>query len=163
MNKATIEKLMSKEPEDGPPFQFKPGRYYVGMWHIDLPASVTRFGKGGDIVACLWRKDAEPTRWHFMYRFRHYRAGRHADPWATENTDVKTWNKAIYSGTKVDAMSATAAFFSLAGLASTAVCGLTLGEPDFFAIGGDDTAFFKAVKTRCPRWLNLRIEEIPSK
>jgi hypothetical protein len=48
--------------------------YIVGVWHFELPDRLSKFGKGGNYLAILFRpEEQEPTTWQVNYRFRHYR------------------------------------------------------------------------------------------
>jgi hypothetical protein len=51
---------------------FEEGRFYVGLWYLELPNRLSKFGKGGNLLGVLWRPDESVEDWHFQYRFRHF-------------------------------------------------------------------------------------------
>lgn len=67
---------MSEDLDSGAAIEFLPDRFYVALWYFDLPLELSRFGKGGNFLAVLWRPDESREDWHLDYRFRHYRDER---------------------------------------------------------------------------------------
>lgn len=153
MDAKRVEEIIGQEPEEGPPFQFKPGRHYVAMWNVPFAGECSKFGKGGDVTALLWRKDEEPTTWHFMFRFRHYKIGRDADPWATANVDERVWHK-MEVEMAADKMLATIQDFIQQ---VTTLSGMN-GEMDCLPIHGDYQAFYAAHRRLKPHWLFMQTE-----
>lgn len=90
-----LEELKNREPEEGPPIQFAPGRYYLGMWFIKLRREGSKFGEGGDWMAILWHKDVEPDKWYMLSRIRWYKGER-----VWESDDQRVWTFGSNQGTE---------------------------------------------------------------
>lgn len=63
-----------------------PENYYAGMWFVNLPNDMSKFGKGADIHALLFQRPGEPNRWYLDFRTRHYRG-----PEIFDHNDEKNW------------------------------------------------------------------------
>jgi len=96
MTEAEAKKI--KDPQslrwDTPCFVFVEGRYYLGMWFIEIPLG-REYPHGGNITIQCWRYSATPLEWVFTFRFRRY-ADASGKIW--ESSDHKSWHAVKQSG-----------------------------------------------------------------
>ena len=151
LNPEEIEELKNREPESGPPFQFREDQYYLAMFSVPLPKRLSHWGKGGDITGLVWRKSAEPKRWHMLYRFRHYLVSGESDPF--EKGDKKNWYK-------VDDLNKTETETEAGVRAWLAEC-MRLGQMpsdtlEWLDLRGDGTKAMDIILSKKPHWMHLR-------
>jgi hypothetical protein len=101
-----------------------PGRYYSRMFFVNYPDTVNP-PHGGDISACLFRRDDQPERWIFSYRFRYYAGSRKWD-----NKDERSYYKVVMDGDEAKAVESVRNFFNL-------IAELGNKKPHEFIIQGD--------------------------
>lgn len=90
-------KVMADDPEGSKGFVIVPTRYYLGMWFIELPEPLCRYGaKAGDVTMLVFRKLDEPTTWCLKYRHRYYLGPDPGNPYSGD--DRRSW----YWGTITD-------------------------------------------------------------
>lgn len=147
---------MSKLTEDladrDPGLIFKPGFYYVALWHLSLPDHLTKFNNGGDITYMLFRRESEPTTWRVKWRFRHYKEG--PDPF--DGKDVFHW----YSGTKSHATEGQAIEMVESIIGGTiAVSDGKANLRSVLWIKGNHEAFFDAIQRNKPDWMHYQAIE----
>lgn len=148
-------------PEYGPPIAFIPGRHYVGLWSAPLPMAATP-GKGGDLMACVWRKAEEPDKFHMLLRFRYYAVGPNADPHEErqEFTDKKNWYKYVMKiPSDGEAEKTIDDFFRVALPLMTAMVSLPVANvPDFYRIQGDNVKAITMLRDNPPPWMHLQTQ-----
>jgi hypothetical protein len=100
-------------PWNEPCFVFVTGRYYLGMWYMEIPRN-KEWPAGGNFTAQCWRyNDGTEVQWIFTFRFRYY---ADSDPWS--GRDRKSWYAGKLFGTEDQ-------IEKIAGEFTTYVAGLT--------------------------------------
>ena len=140
-------------PWDTACFIFVPGRYYLGMWFIQVPQG-KEWPNGGNITAQCWRYETTLTEWIVTYRFRYY-ADQSGKVW--ESGDRKSWWAAKISGDEATIEK------QMATLADT-VSGLTglffiTTPPTVHALifKGDSKKALRLVARRKPFWMHMKV------
>lgn len=124
-----------------------PGRYFIGMWFMNIPEHLTRFGKGGDLMALVWRHDHEPNIWHTNYRFRHY-VGE--EVW-NSNDFFSHYEMVVPNVNEQDVETRTAAWMRNCSLGSGAAPAV-----EYLSIHGGPEAFYEAIHREKPGWLHMQ-------
>jgi hypothetical protein len=73
---------------------FVEGRYYLGMWFMEVPSG-KEWPNGGNILAQCWRYENTGTEWIVTFRFRYY-ADSSGKVW--KSGDKKSWYAGKLSG-----------------------------------------------------------------
>lgn len=124
---------------------YKPGFYYVGSWFITIPPALSKFNKGADIMGCLFRRESEPLRWYFKYRFRHYKVG--SDPW--DGQDEKNWSCFHFEGTEEKVIPMVEHCLSL-------MAGFAGSELEVCWFRGDCEKVIEVLTTNPPKWMHAQ-------
>lgn len=128
----------------------EPGRYYYGLCYMEAEPGYV-FPKGGNIQLCVWRKDEEPTHWHFDYRFRYYETRDNA--WDGKDRE-SGWEMSADFGDK-PVEEAIGGFLKVMRQAQNAM-GVVLSNPDWiFILGGPDRAL-DAIESANKSWLHMK-------
>lgn len=134
-------------------FEFRPGRFYLGMWYLDVPPALHP-PHGGNLTALVWKESGATNGWVLQYRHRYY-ANRTDPPGMTPSNDRFSWYRTSPMDiTAAHAIEAMTRFFhmifgNIPELAGT--------KPDVFWIRGDRMRFFQLTrdsKTR-PYWMHV--------
>ena len=153
MTEAEARKIKdpSSLPWDEPCFVFVSGRYYLGMWHMNIPRS-KHIPHAGDITFQCWRFEATPLDWICTYRFRYYAGG---DP--GDGRDRKNWYAARISNDEptVEKIMATL-LLQLSGLAGLSF----LADPPQIRpliFKGDCVKALAILTRQKPDWMHIKV------
>lgn len=136
-------------PWDTPGLLLVPGRYYVGMYNVRLP-KVIHPPYGGDITGLLWRYEATPGDWVFVYRFRWYQTpGEDA-----EGKDRKSWYAGKIQGTEQKAQDMVRNLMRIASGAAVLTTGCE-APIDFLEVRGDSNKAWQAMMEANKSWLHV--------
>ena len=135
-------------------FEIKPGRYFIGFWYFDMPASHPRFGpmgpfgRGGNFSLMVWREgdngNGRKVDWHVTFRHRYYRDDRIHD-----HEDVMSWSEYHVPDQTAEEMEETTSKL-------TTTMAAAIDEIyDFFPIHGDSDEFQRRVTIAPPRWMHF--------
>lgn len=130
-------------------FEFRPGRFYLGMWYLAVPPRLHP-PYGGNLTALVWRMADEPNGWVLQYRHRYY--ANLTDPAGlSPSNDRFSWYEGKMPGMPAhQVIEAMTRFCHMMG-------GIASEKPSVFWIRGDVERFFKLVenpKTK-PYWMNI--------
>ena len=126
-------------------FEIQPEHRYIGMWHYKIPPELSKFGKGGNFCAMLWRAPGAPeNEWVFQFRFRYYRDER-----VFEHDDEMSWYSAIARGTEAEVEARTHDVCKIQATAAGS-------ESDFYALHCDGKETLTKFEQAPPYWLHLQ-------
>lgn len=140
-------------PWDEPCFVFAPGRYYLCMALVQIPAAV-RPPHGGDLTALCWRFADTTQTWVCTYRIRWYAKG--PDPW--DGQDTKTWTVGKLHADEAEAEGRFMSFVSVASLAAGAIAAAPAKINPFWIRGDYAKLLYLFESGRFPDWLHCRRE-----
>ena len=126
-------------------FEIRPERYFIGMWHYKLPPSLSKFGKGGNVCAMVWRGPDDPeNQWTIQFRLRHYRDDR-----VFEHNDEMNWYTGKMNGSEIEVEEKTTLVYKL----QASLAGETL---DLYPLHCDGESTLNKFQTDPPYWLHMQ-------
>jgi hypothetical protein len=135
-------------PQHDQPFVPRPGCYVCAMWSLPMPDLVAAFGMGGDVTFQLWRKESEPDKWKFTFRYRHFRDNK-----VFGSSDLRRWHE--WSMHFVNETEARKKVDEALKLIQTQF--RIKEEPDCLPIGGGINEFLAAIERDKPHWMHLQV------
>jgi hypothetical protein len=137
---------LEKLPWDYPGMVVCPGRYYLTVYYLEIPAA-KEFPMGGNLCGLVWRFAEEAA-----YRHRYY---FEKEVWG--NKDKRSWYVVRLRGTEPEVESQTEQLFELIkGMAKSYFSSET-PSLERLVIKGDDDAFARVYEEQKPSWMDRQI------
>lgn len=130
--------------------EFTPQSYIIGLWYLELPRAISKFGLGGNFLSAAWKEPGDPL-WSIRSRTRWYRSLEKTVAELAHSNDEFVWMANSFGGSEDSLIGIQEELFLKFSAAAR-----TLTEPEFFEVrGGLDRIHAIAAAGEGPDWFHM--------